>query len=111
LKFLTIAKMKDSTLMLPPSVLVSIFEASLSAWEQQRKAGKLLDFYYSPASGHIIGFLNYDNADQWMKDQIMLPILMYYDYQTYALANYDEYIKTSMEAAKAAAKMMADKPK
>jgi hypothetical protein len=111
MKFLVIAKLKDVTLTLPPAILMPIFEASVSAMNQQKKEGKLLDFYYSPGAGRLVGMLNYDNAEQWQKDQTKIPILMYMDYESYPLANYDEYVKNYMEAMKAAAAIMPPAPK
>ncbi len=108
MKFLTIAKLKDAASMLPPATFVSIFEASLAAWEQQKKEGKIVEAYYLPETRRLMVILNYDNADQWAKDQTKLPILNYVEVETAgALSNYDEFLKATLEAAKAAAKMMA----
>jgi hypothetical protein len=107
MKFLTISKMKDSAMALPPNVLMSIMEASLAAMAQQKKEGKITDFYFSPATGRLIGILNYDNADQWAKDQIKIPILAYCDFEAYPLADYDEYVKNAMAAWKASLKAMS----
>ena len=111
MKFLTIAKLKDTATMLPPAVSLSILEASVAAMNQQKKEGKLLEFYYSVGDGKIVGILNYDNADQWAKDHSKIPILNYMDYEIYALADYDEYINNAREALREAVKMMAGPPK
>ena len=104
MKFLTIAKLKDSASMLPPTTFLSILEASLAAWEQQKKEGKVAEAYYLPETRRLMVILNYDNVDQWAKDQIKVPILNYVEVETAgALANYDEYLKAILEAAKAAA--------
>jgi|WetSurMetagenome_2_1015567.scaffolds.fasta_scaffold138197_3 hypothetical protein len=111
MKFLTIAKLKDSATMLPPAVILPIFEASVAAMNQQKKEGRILEFYYSVGDGKFVGILNYDNADQWAKDHSKIPVLNYMDYEIYALADYDEYVKNTIEATREAMKMMAGAPK
>ena len=106
MKFVSIAKWKDTALMLPPATLIQVTEASMAAIDQQTKEGKILETYYLPEIGRQMFMLNYDNADQWAKDQIKIPALRYADYETYALASYKEYAKSALEAAKAALKMM-----
>ncbi len=111
MKFLVIGKLKDVALTLPPAAAIPMFEASIAAMKQQKKEGRIADEYYSPGTGQIILILNYDNADQWQKDQSMLPILQYMDYEAYPLSNYDQYVNSALENMKAAAKMMPGAPR
>ena len=68
-----------------------------------KKEGKVAEAYYLPETRRLMVILNCDNVDQWAKDQIKVPILNYVEVETAgALANYDEYLKAILEAAKAA---------
>jgi hypothetical protein len=111
MKFLTINKIKDSLALLPPAVSLQIFETSLAAIKQQKKEGKILEMYYSPGENLIIGIHEYADADQWAKDQIKIPVMMYAEIKAYPLANFDGYIKNNLAAVKAAARMAPTAPK
>ena len=110
MKFLAICKPKDSLTMLTPAVTRPLTEAAFAFMNQSKKAGKLLEYYYSPA-GCIIVMLNYNTAEEWVKEQFMMPILNYYSQEIYPLSNGDEAMKGVIESLKAAEKMMAGTPK
>jgi hypothetical protein len=105
MKFLGLLKQKEVLLTLPPAVGRQLLEASIAGMNQLKKQGKLLESYYSP-SGLGMVILNYANADEWVKDQNMVPILPYYDQEVYPLADMEEVMKSNLEALKAAEKMM-----
>jgi hypothetical protein len=107
MKFLVIGKLKDSALMMPPSVLLQIAEASVASMKQQQKEGKLLEYYYSPAMKKEILILNVDNADQWAADQDKIPIIPFMDVEAYPLADGWKSIQNTVENIK----MMASAPK
>jgi muconolactone delta-isomerase len=106
MKILTIAKLKDAALTMPPAVMLPIMEASVAEMNKQKKEGKVVEWYYSPGTFQSVVILDYDSADQWTKDQAKIPILAYCDSEVYPLANYEAYLKGMVEAMKAAAKMM-----
>jgi hypothetical protein len=110
MKFLSISKAKDSASMLPPTVARQLLEMSAAGINQQKKLGKVLEFYYSPA-GYAIVILEYKSAEEWVKDQNMIPILSYYDSVVYPLAEGEEALKSFVEGLKAAEKMMAGAPR
>ena len=110
MKFLSISKAKDSASMLPPAVARQLLEMSIAGINQQKKQGKVLEFYYSPA-GYAIVILDYKSAEEWVKDQNMLPILSYYTHEIYPLADGEESMKSFVEALKAAEKMMGGAPR
>jgi hypothetical protein len=101
MKFLAIAKIKDAFLTLPPPVQLQIMEASLAGMEQQKQAGKVLDYYYSPA-GYNITILEYESAEQWVADQGSVPIVMYADHEVYPLTDGFPVLKGYIENLKAA---------
>jgi hypothetical protein len=110
MKFLSISKPKDTATMLPPAVTRQLLEMSMVAIGQLKKAGKLLEYYYSPV-GCIVVILNYNNAEEWVKDQLSMPILTYYDNELYPLADGNESTKAFIEFLKAAEKMMPGAPR
>ena len=110
MKFLGLLKQKEIMLTLPPAVSRQLIEMSLAGMSQLKKGGKLLEAYYSPAGLSMV-ILNYDNADEWVKDQNMVPLLSYYDQEVYPLADLDESMKTMLEALKMAEKMMPGAPR
>ena len=110
MKFLAIAKPKDSATMLPPAVTRQLLEMAMAVMGQLKKAGKLLEYYSSPV-GCLLVILNYNNAEEWVKDQISMPLLTYYDQEIYPLADGDQMMKAFDEGLKAAEKMMAGAPK
>ena len=103
MKFLSVGKVKDSFMMMPPAAMIQIMEVSMSAMEQQKKQGKILDYYYSPA-GYQIVILNYETAEEWSKDQISIPILNYVDNEVYPLTEGFSIFKGLIEASKMAEK-------
>ena len=110
MKFLVIGKLKDSAVMLPPAVTRQLLEMSVVGLAQQKKAGKVLDYYYSPV-GYVIVILNYNTAEEWFKDQTAVPIITYMDSESYPLADGDASVKIMIESLKAAEKMMGGAPR
>jgi hypothetical protein len=109
MKFLAIAKMKDTTSVLPPAAMRQIMEVSVAAFEQQKKTGELVDLYYSPA-GCSVAILEQKNAEEWVKHQNAIPILNYANFEVYPLADGFSAMKTLIEGLKMAEKMMPGPP-
>jgi hypothetical protein len=80
------------------------------AIEQQKKQGKVLEYYYSPA-GYNIVILDYKDAEEWAKDQLSVPVLAYVDTQVYPLSDGSTTLKGMIEAVKAAEQMIPGVPK
>jgi hypothetical protein len=110
MKILVIAKQKDSAILVPPAVFRQLLEISMAGIAQMKKAGKLLDFYFSPL-GYSIVILNYNTAEEWQKDMGLMPLLSYMDFESYPLADGNEAMKSLLEQLKAAEKMMAGAPR
>jgi hypothetical protein len=106
MKLLVIGKPKDAVATLAPALIRQLFETSLNAIRQQKKEGKVLEAYYSPV-GCSVAILDYKGADEWVKDQTSVPILRYYDWEVYPLADFDESMKGILEGLKAAENMVA----
>jgi muconolactone delta-isomerase len=110
MKFLAIAKIKEVFFTLPPPVQLQIIEASLAAMEQQKQAGKVLDFYYSPA-GYNITILEYKSAEEWAADQASVPVLSYADHEVYPLTDGFPVLKNSIRNVKATLKASPGPPR
>jgi hypothetical protein len=105
MKFLAIGKIKDVFFTFPPPVQLQIMEASLAGMEQQRQAGKVLDFYYSPA-GYNITILEYKSAEEWAADQAAVPVVTYTDSEVYPLTDGFPLIKGAIKNLKEAMKTL-----
>jgi hypothetical protein len=101
MKFLSILKQKEVMLTLPPAVGKQLIKASMAGMKQLKKEGKLLESYSSP-SGLGVVILNYNSADEWIKDQNLIPLLTYYSQEIYPLADMEDTMKSVLEALKAA---------
>lgn len=102
MKFLVISKIKEVFFTLPPPVQLQIMEASQIGMEHQRQAGKVLDYYYSPA-GYNITILEYKSAEEWAADQAAVPVVNYADHEVYPLTDGFPVLKNTIKNLKAAA--------
>jgi hypothetical protein len=93
MKILAIGKPKESLLSLPPDKQKELMEASLETNKKMRSEGKVIANYISPTSGYAFTILNYDTAEEWMKDIMSSPILNYYDQETYPVVDFDDAMK------------------
>ena len=101
MKFLAIAKQKDSLMMVPPAVLRQLLESSFEAMRQQKQQGKIVDYFYSPA-GYSIVIVDEPSIDAWMEDQMAIPVLSYCDQEIYPLGDIEVAMKGYIENVKAA---------
>ena len=101
MKFLAIAKQKDTLMTLPPAAIEQLLEASWKVMKQQKEQGKILDYFYSPG-GYTVVIVEYENSDEWVKDQMAIPILSYYDQEIYPLCDLGKTVETFINALKAA---------
>jgi hypothetical protein len=93
MKILSIGKPKESLLSLPPDKQKELMEASLETNKKMRGEGKVVANYISPTSGYVFTILNYDTAEEWMKDIMSSPILSYYDQETHPVVDFDDAMK------------------
>ena len=110
MKFLVISKIKEVFFTFPPPVQLQIMEASAAGMEQQKQAGKVLTYYYSPA-GYNITILEYKTAEEWAADQGSVPIVMYADHEVYPLTEGFPMLKGSIKNLKATVKTFPGPPK
>ena len=93
MKILAIGKPKEALLSLPPDKRKELMEASLETNKKMRSEGKVIASYSSPTSGYVFVILNYNTAEEWMRDLMSSPILNYYEQETYPVVEFDDAMK------------------
>jgi muconolactone delta-isomerase len=111
MKFLTIGKFKDIGLTLPPALTRQLLEASVPIANQQKKEGKILEFYWIPGAAAYVTIGECKTAEEMVKNFNVVPISAYMGYEIYPLADYNESMKIIIERLKEAEKMMPGTPK
>ena len=76
MKILCIGKPTEAFRALPPNISLQLLESFQEVAIKQREENKILDFYATPI-GYSIVILNYENADEWVRDQKEIPIINY----------------------------------
>ena len=95
MKILSICKPKEALLSLPPDTQKELLTASVEVNNRLRDEGKVVDAYVSPTAQYIFVILEYDSAEEWMKDLNTMPLLNYYDQETYPVVGWDDAMKIS----------------
>jgi muconolactone delta-isomerase len=110
MKFLSIAKMKDIAMTLPPALQRQFLESTLASMNQQNKEGKILEMYYVPGWGKSMVISEANSAEE-MAQNIGGMVSSYMDIETYPLADFNKSLNIFIEAIKMAEKMMPGGPK
>jgi len=111
MKFLTIAKMKDTASTVPPSVVRQLMEATDALMAQQKKAGNVLEYYFIPGWDRVVTISEFKSAEEINQRLCELPIGGFLDVEVYPLADAFEAMKPYLEALKAAEKMFPGPPR
>ena len=111
MKFLSIGSMKDIFFTLPPSVQRQLMEASLANMNQDKKAGKILEFYFIPGSGRSVVISEVKSVEELVRNISQTPVTAFMNMETYPLADFNESAKSILEGLKTAEKMFAAPPK
>ncbi len=111
MKFLTIGKVKDIGLALPPALSRQLTEATVAAVNQQRKEGKLQEFYWIPGAATTVGISECNSAEELVKNFNAVPFSAFMSFETFPLADFNESMKIVIERLKEAEKMMASAPR
>lgn len=102
MKILTVAKPKDPIFSLSPEQSKKMLEASIEPTKRMKEKGRVLAHYYVPTSGYVIAIVDYDDAEEWMKDLRSNPIMAYYEQEVYPIVDLEESVKLIDEQLKAA---------
>ncbi|GAH34067.1 unnamed protein product, partial [marine sediment metagenome] len=73
--------------------------------------GKILEFYFVPGWNRSMVIAEVKSAEEIVKNISGLPIGGFMDFETYPLADFNESMKTYIEAYKAAEKMFPGPPR
>jgi muconolactone delta-isomerase len=111
MKFLTVSKMKDTASTVPPSVMRPLLEASLEVMKQEKKEGKVLEYYFIPGWDRVLAINEIGSADEILKRLSALPIGVFLDFEVYPLGDAFEAMRTYIESLKIAEKMFPGPPK
>jgi muconolactone delta-isomerase len=111
MKFLGISKAKDVLFMLPPAVVSQLMDGTAAVISQEKKEGKILEFYIAAGWGRAIVITEAKTAEEVMKNILALPIASFLDIEVYPLADGIEGFKLMTDAAKAMAAKMPGAPK
>jgi len=108
MKFLIICTVKDTFSMVPPAMSRQLMEASVAWVNEQRKAGKLLEIYATP-DGRIAGISEHRSAEDVAQTLAGTPMGGFLNFEVYPLADFNQTMKASIEAYKAAEQMFPAK--
>ncbi len=111
MKFLTINSEKDTASTLPPAIARQLVEATLDFVKQQRKAGKILEIYELVGCMRCIVISEFDSAEEAEQLFSAVPLGPFLNWETYALSNWDEFMKVQIESAKRAEQLFPAPPK
>lgn len=111
MKFLTIAKMKDTASTIPPSVMIPLMEATRDLMNQEMKAGNLLEAYQMAGSERTMVISDCKSAEEIVQKISAIPISGLMDFKTYPLADFNESIQVYIESMKAVQKIMPAPPR
>ena len=93
MKMLSIGKPKEALLTLDPETSKKQTLAAKESTKELREKGKILAQYYSPTSRYVFAILDYDSAEEWMKDLTSNQVMNYYDQEVYPIVDLMEAIK------------------
>ena len=104
MKFLTISRMKDSFVMIPPELQMQLVEGVSAFVDKYRKAGKLKEIYNVPGLKTTVSIWESESAEQSTRFFIENPIYPFMDVETYTLSDWDNLMKAWKEAVQRRAK-------
>jgi muconolactone delta-isomerase len=95
MKILSIGKPKESLLSMPQETQVQMVKEGIESTKQLKDKGKILAQYYSPTSRYVFVVVDYDSAEEWMKDLALNPIMTYYDQEVYPIVDLFDALKVA----------------
>jgi hypothetical protein len=106
MKFLTIAKIKDMALTLPPALGRQLTEASAAVVNKQKKEGKILEVYWIPGAGTMVTISEFKTAEEMVNSFNQAPVANYTSFENYPLADFNESMQIIIERLKELEKMI-----
>ena len=98
MKFLVISRTKDVFFTLPRERQTEILTANLAFSEKYRKAGKCKEIYWIAGWSRGVSIWDFESHDEASRLSTENPMVPFLDIESYALSDWDAYIKAVMEA-------------
>jgi muconolactone delta-isomerase len=111
MKFLVIGKPREALFTCPLALTRQLTEASLPVMNKQKKEGKLLEIYWIPGAATTVSLYECKTAEEMVKNFNEIPITVFYGFESYQLADFNEAMKIIIERTKEMEKMMPGAPK
>jgi len=86
-------------------------EATVAYVNQQRQAGIILEIYTLPGWRRTVGICEHESAEDLAQTLAGVPMGGFMNFEVYPLADFNESMKASIEAAKAAEQLFPCAPK
>jgi muconolactone delta-isomerase len=106
MKFLEIGSIKDTASTVPPAVARQLLEASIPVINQQKKSGKIVEFYWIPGASRSVLIREAKSAEEIAQSIREAPVSAFMNYEIYPLADFNEAMKITLDSLKASEKMM-----
>jgi hypothetical protein len=104
MKFLTIARHKDSLYSLPPQKRAEVLTGTSAFIDKYLKAGKLKEIYFHGDMKGSVGIWEFQSSEEAGRLSLENPLLPFLDVSITPLIEYDVGKKLRMEALEQAAK-------
>ncbi len=111
MKFVTIATVKDTIAALPLPAAKQLTEATLAYMNQQKREGKILEFYFVPGWGRSLVISEAKSAEELAQSIIGVPLKSFMGFETYPLSDFNQSVMMEIEATKAMEKLCTAPPK
>jgi len=98
MKFLIISKTKDIFFTLPPERQMEILNGAFAYIDKYRKAGNCKEMYWMPGWSRVVVIWESESGEEAARQVAENPIAPYTDMESYALSDWDAYVKALMEA-------------
>jgi muconolactone delta-isomerase len=106
MKFIGIGKQKEVAATIPPAVLRQLLEVSIATMKQQKKEGKILEYYFVPGWFKTVLIMEFQSAEEAYSAIGAVPLTNYMDIEIYPLADGWKIGDVMLESLKQAEKMM-----
>jgi hypothetical protein len=98
MKFLVTTRTKDVFLTLPPERQMELLNGALAYIDKYRKAGNCREIYWIPGWNRGVVIWEAESGEEAARQVAENPIAPYTDMESYALSDWDAYVKALMEA-------------
>lgn len=98
MRYLVISKVKDSFYILPDERRMVLLGGTIDYVERLTKEHKFREMHYMPGWGQTVSILEVDSAEEATKLAIENPMRDYMEVQSYAMVEWNVYVKEMRNA-------------